>query len=141
MVEPSPSQEADVAEPPPGADLYEVLGIAPTADRAEVARAYRRRLREVHPDTARAASGSAATTASAELRAIQQAYLVLRDPVLRARYDAERAAPGTTRPSGSTGFSVPVRVRTRPARARERLFRAGPERVEPLPRRRGSSSR
>ena len=32
-----------------GRDLYALLGVAPDADAREVARAYRRRLREVHP--------------------------------------------------------------------------------------------
>jgi curved DNA-binding protein CbpA len=135
-----PFQEADVAEAPSGSDPYEVLGIVPTADGAEIARAYRRRLREVHPDTAKEARDSPEATVSAELRAIQQAYVVLRDPAERARYDAERAATSTTRPSHSLGIPVPVRVRTRPARVRERLFRAGPARVEPLPPRPRESS-
>jgi len=34
-----------------GPDFYALLGVAPDADAREIARAYRRRLREVHPDT------------------------------------------------------------------------------------------
>ena len=111
-----------------GPDLYALLGVAPTADAAEIARAYRRRVREVHPDTA------ASPREPAELRAVQEAYLVLRDPARRAEYDAERA-----RPAAARSVPVPVRVRTRPARARHWPFRAGPVRVEPLPPRRAQN--
>jgi curved DNA-binding protein CbpA len=115
-------------------DLYEVLGVAPTADLAEMARAYRRRLREVHPDTADSARDPSGRSAQAELRAIQEAYLVLRDPAQRARYDAERTATAAG-PPDPAGIPVSVRVR-RPTGVPDRLFRAGPVRVEPLPRER-----
>ena len=42
-------------------DLYALLGVAPDADAREVARAYRRRLREVHPDTRGGLSRTALT--------------------------------------------------------------------------------
>jgi hypothetical protein len=35
--------------PARGVDLYGLVGVSPSADGAEIARAYRRRLREVHP--------------------------------------------------------------------------------------------
>ena len=37
---------------PPGDDPYRILGVAPTADLEEITRAYRRLLRQHHPDTA-----------------------------------------------------------------------------------------
>ena len=126
----------------PGPDLYTLLGVAPTADAAEIALAYRRRLREVHPDTAAtAASGAGGTDPPAELRALQEAYLVLRDPARRARYDAEHLDRHAPEPGQRRGLAIPVRVRSRPVRARDRMFRAGPVRWQPLPPRprRGSS--
>jgi curved DNA-binding protein CbpA len=122
-----PSQEADVVDPrpSPGPDLYEVLGVAPTADAGEIARAYRRRVREVHPDTADPSQDGGPD----ELAAIQEAYLVLRDPVRRARYDQQRAA---TRRAGSGGVPVPVRVRVRRARPQPPPLWAGPVRIDPL---------
>jgi curved DNA-binding protein CbpA len=112
----------------PGSDLYALLDVAPTAGAAEIARAYRRRVREVHPDTASAPD-------PAELRALQEAYLVLRDPARRAEYDADRARQAAS-PRASRSVPVPVRVRARTAPAAAR-FRAGPVRVEPLSPRRG----
>lgn len=117
-----PNREVDVSRP--GSDLYALLGVAPTAGAAEIARAYRRRVREVHPDTAASAPDPA------ELRALQEAYLVLRDPARRAEYDADRARQAAS-PRVSRSVPVPVRVRSRAAPAADRL-RAGPVRVEPL---------
>jgi curved DNA-binding protein CbpA len=148
-------------------DLYALLGVPADADTAELSRAYRRRLREVHPDTRGATpSGSRATDdprisapgspdgeSAATLQALQQAYLILRDPARRARYDAQRRRRGdwapsrrepgddagvaraATNPSPSTtgGVAIPVRVHRRPPRHRPPWIRAGPVRVEPLP--------
>jgi curved DNA-binding protein CbpA len=130
-----------VAEPDPGPGLYEVLGVPATATPAEVARAYRRRLREVHPDTAGSAHDRSGTPVSDELRALQDAYFVLRDPARRARYDAERAARPATPRADPTSDQVSIHVHTRPSRIREPMFRAGPVRVEPLPPRRRRGSR
>jgi DnaJ-domain-containing protein 1 len=128
----SPQQGGAVSDPRPvGLDLYAVLGVAPSAGAAEIAGAYRRRVREVHPDTRERTVDT--PDVQADLRAVQEAYLVLRDPVRRAEYDAEcRAHDPERRPRG---VPVPVRVRRRPAPVREVLLRAGPVRVDPLPRR------
>ena len=112
----------------PEPDLYALLGVAPTADAAEIARAYRRRVREVHPDTA----GSAGEPA--ELAAVQEAYLVLREPARRAAYDA-----GRSRATAARSVPAPVRVRLRRDPGPDPLFRAGPVRVEPLPPRRAKN--
>jgi curved DNA-binding protein CbpA len=112
-----------------GRDLYAVLGVAPDADAREVARAYRRRLREVHPDT-RARPSDGADPAHADLRALQEAYAVLRDPVRRARYDAQRRAAQKPAEAPARGVAVPVRAR-RPPPAGDWLIRVGPVRFEP----------
>jgi curved DNA-binding protein CbpA len=117
----------------PEPDPYRVLGVAPTADAAQIARAYRRRARDVHPDTADPARQPAGDDVPPDLDALKQAYSVLRDPARRARYDAARQDTKHPLRAGSGGVPVPVRVRSQPGRVRERFVRAGPVRVEPLP--------
>jgi curved DNA-binding protein CbpA len=102
--------------------------VAPDADAREVARAYRRRLREVHPDT-RGGPLDGPDPAHADLRALQEAYAVLRNPARRARYDAQRRAAPTPA-EAPAGVSVPVRIR-RPPAARDWPIRVGPVRREP----------
>ena len=92
-------------------DLYALLGVAPDADAREVARAYRRRLREVHPDTRGGLSSEGSDHAHADLRALQEAYAVLRDPARRARYDAQRRTtqkPAEAPATGMTGTSPKI---------------------------------
>lgn len=161
-----------------GADLYRVLGVAPEADPAGLARAYRRRLRQLHPDTrsgldqsaldhstpeGSAAEGSAAEGGAAEgsaaegrepswdLRAVQHAYQVLRDPARRATYDAARrgrvtepehrgsaGAGSGPAPATGTAAQIPVRRRHRaepdPAEPDRLLRHVGPVRIHRLPR-------
>jgi curved DNA-binding protein CbpA len=114
-----------------GRDLYALLGVAPDVDAREIARAYRRRLREVHPDT-RDRLSAGPVPAHADLRALQEAYAVLRNPARRARYDAQRRAAQKPAEAPATGISVPVRVRAhRPPPERDWLIRVGPVRSEP----------
>jgi curved DNA-binding protein CbpA len=125
-----------------GVDLYQVLGVEPDADPDELTRAYRRRLRQLHPDTQ---SGPPGGDPVGELAAVQHAYRVLRDPRDRSRYDEQRKAEagrasdrdGARAASGWTGRGVPVPipVRRRPAVRGGWLLRVGPVRVQPLPRR------
>ena len=61
-------------------DYYALLGIAPTAARAELRRVWRRLALRWHPDRA----GSEATDT---FQKIQAAYAVLSDPISRAAYD------------------------------------------------------
>ena len=69
---------------------YDVLGVAPAADEASVRRAYVRLARLHHPDVA---GGDAA-----RMRAINEAWETLRDPVRRARYDRALGTPGPAAP-------------------------------------------
>lgn len=59
--------------------LYEVLGVAPGADDAELRRAYVTLARRFHPDVA---GGD-----DQRMRAINEAWGTLGDPLRRARYD------------------------------------------------------
>jgi molecular chaperone DnaJ len=59
-------------------DLYEILGVAREASDDEIKRAYRRRARELHPDT----GGD-----EEEFKELTTAYEVLKNPQARANYD------------------------------------------------------
>jgi molecular chaperone DnaJ len=78
-----------------GVDLYDVLHVTAEASAELVDRAYRLRMREVHPDLA----GTARTDQAA---LVNTAGAILREPAARARYDALRAAR-RARPGGSQG--------------------------------------
>lgn len=62
-------------------DFYEVLGVARTADRDELQRAYRKLARKYHPDV------NKDPQAEERFKEINEAYSVLSDPEQRARYD------------------------------------------------------
>ena len=67
-------------------NLYDVLGVAPTATATDVKNAWRRVARETHPDVA--ARDPATRDRFEQARA---AFAVLSDPARRVRYDEERA--------------------------------------------------
>jgi curved DNA-binding protein CbpA len=119
-------------------NLYQLLGVDASADGPELARAYRRRLRQLHPDVRHAAAtGPERPDPPPDLAAVQQAYQVLRDPARRARYDAELRARAGRREAGTP---VPVVVRRHRTERDEPLIRVGRVRVDPLPPRRSGHS-
>ena len=67
-------------------DYYKVLGVARDAGDKEVRKAYRRLSKEFHPD--KATSPEARPALQKKMAAINEAYEVLKDPELRARFDA-----------------------------------------------------
>lgn len=75
--------EVRVTEP----DYYKILGITPAAELPEIRQAYRRRVRDTHPD----AGGD-----EEQFRSIQDAYDHLSDTQLRIEYDASH---GNRRPA------------------------------------------
>src|SRR5947209_19203482 len=98
-----------------GDDLYAILGVSPTAEIGELTSAYRRRLRQLHPDThgqhrvPEELSGST----QPNLAQVLHAYAVPRDPIRRAGYDRVRAnRPQHPRPTASTAVRVPVHRRS-----------------------------
>src|SRR4051794_41611756 len=62
-------------------DYYEVLGVPRNADADELQQAYRRLARDNHPDINRDPA------AEERFKEVNEAYHVLSDPQLRARYD------------------------------------------------------
>jgi DnaJ-domain-containing protein 1 len=63
-------------------DYYELLGISRNADTADIKKAFRKKVIEVHPDTSDQMDAS-----GEEFIHLQAAYHILSDPVLRQQYD------------------------------------------------------
>jgi curved DNA-binding protein CbpA len=110
-------------------DPYDVLGVDPTASAERITSAYRRLVRELHPDTR---TDEAAEEA---LGRVLAAYATLRDPAARAALDRRRRAtdgapaaattPGPARPAAAVVVTATVRFG-----GRTPLLRVGPVRVE-----------
>jgi molecular chaperone DnaJ len=87
-----------------------VLGLTPDASQDEINSAYRRLVRQHHPDT-RPASDSSAT-----LAAVLAAHDLLRDPARRGDYDRRHRAPAVGTPAPPDippAHAWPSTVRTR----------------------------
>ena len=67
-------------------DYYKVLGVANDADDRTIKKAYRTATRLYHPDKA-SAHGLSKEQAEKKMADVNEAYEVLRDPELRARFD------------------------------------------------------
>jgi len=78
------------------ASHYELLGVAPNADAAEIRKAYARIARERHPD--RFTDLVQKTRAEEFFKEATAAYNALSNPRARAEYDAELAKPKLERP-------------------------------------------
>ncbi|GAA4183714.1 hypothetical protein GCM10022288_03460 [Gryllotalpicola kribbensis] len=98
-------------ESPLSASPYEVLGVDARASDDELKRAYRKRLRETHPDT----GGSAA-----EFRAVQEAWERIGTPEARAAFNRHRSpfngAGAGAEPTGDDDERVWASSRTEGAR-------------------------
>lgn len=93
------------------ADLYEKLGVAPTASPDEISAAFRSLAKQLHPDLH---PGDA--TVADEFKSLTSAYKVLADPGARERYDRRRVPPA--RPP-----TAPVADTRSKEHSREPLFR------------------
>jgi len=99
-------------------DPYSVLGVSPTATPAEITHAYRRYLRDDHPDIRCRESNS---EADERLRQVLEAYALLRDPHRRAAHDRAHPAHQDTGP-------VPIPVTHNDSAADRPPLWAGPVR-------------
>lgn len=87
-------------------DPYEILGLQPGADNAEVKAAYRKLAKQLHPDAQRSSEAQ-----QARFQEVTAAYNQLKDEASRRRYEAQRIA----------------------AAARQRAFHATAEATAPQP--------
>lgn len=96
-------------------DLYAILGVSPDAEIGELTSAYRRRLRQLHPDTHGQHRVPEELNGSAQpsLAQVLHAYAVLRDPARRAGYDRARDnRPQHSPPTASSAVRIPVHRRS-----------------------------
>ena len=68
----------------PSYNCYELLGVAPSANNAELRKAFRQQSKRLHPDTTSLPSDEA----TRQFQNVCEAYDLLSDPVLRANYDS-----------------------------------------------------
>ena len=67
----------------PPSNCYELLGVSPSANNAELRNAFRKLSKRLHPDTTSLPSDEA----TRQFQKVCEAYDLLSDPVLRANYD------------------------------------------------------
>lgn len=90
-------------------DYYKVIGVATDADERQIKSAYRKASKQYHPDKA-AKQGISKEDAEKKMAAINEAYEVLSNPELRARFDngddpnsQEQGSPFQGSPFGGGG--------------------------------------
>ncbi len=79
---------------------YDTLGVPPNASASQIAAAYKRKARLVHPDRHQGADAAVIAQAERSMRAINEAWEVLGDPARRHVYD-ESMRPAAPRPAAA----------------------------------------
>ncbi len=87
---------------------YDVLGVAPSADHAEVRRAYHKAARRWHPDRFVGKPTAEAERAESTMRRLNEAWEILGDHQRRKSYDIElrRGTGATGRPARPMGRQI-----------------------------------
>jgi molecular chaperone DnaJ len=81
-------------------NLYDILGVVPSATTEQIRSSYRNLARQVHPDV-----GSAAHNATVTMAEINYAWSVLADPVRRREYDnSQRVSRNVSSSSPESGI-------------------------------------
>jgi curved DNA-binding protein CbpA len=88
-------------------DLYKILQVDSEAEDEVIQAAYRRLARKYHPDVA-----GAEPAIAERMSRINEAWAILRDPILRAKYDAHRQR---RREPAAASPATPPRPRSTPA--------------------------
>lgn len=83
-------------------DCYRILGVHPTATAAEIKRAYRKKAKDLHPDTAGGRSLSREQTEA--FHRLVRAYEILSDFQRRSMFDLSRATHQEARTSRGESF-------------------------------------
>lgn len=91
-------------------DYYFVLEVQPEASIEEIKRAYRRLVRQYHPD----AGGGSDPESESRFREIQEAYETLSDAESKKEYDAQYPHKGQRNSSSSSGSKRPSGVHAKP---------------------------
>src|SRR5688500_18647017 len=82
-------------------DYYALLGTTPDATQRQIKTAYRKRMKEAHPDLAGYEDATEKHRREVLAKQINEAYTVLSDPMQRRRYDRNRRSSNAARPSAS----------------------------------------
>src|SRR5262252_7089619 len=94
--------EADDA--PSSGDLYDVLGVTPSASNEEIRRAFRAQAKRWHPDRFAASPPALRERAERRIRAVIAAYAVLNSPLQRAAYDRAHGYQLARAPTPAGGY-------------------------------------
>jgi hypothetical protein len=96
-------------------NYYEILNVGHTATPEEIRRAYRELVEIHHPDRMQALRTEVQERAATQLKSINEAYSILRDPARRAWYDSllkePQAEPGGSRPVVQPGEATSALTR------------------------------